>query len=76
MTVDYGSPVPPHRQVAQFIRDRIRDGEFGPGDRIPGVTGLMQEYGIARTTAGKVLSLLREEDVITVVPGWGSFVKE
>jgi len=46
VTVDYKSPVPPHRQVAQFIRDRIRAGEFGPGDRIPGVTGLMQQYGI------------------------------
>jgi hypothetical protein len=26
VTVDYKSPVPPHRQVAQFIRDRIRAG--------------------------------------------------
>lgn len=40
------------------------------------MTGLMQQYGIARTTAGKVLALLSEEGVITVVPGWGSFVKE
>jgi DNA-binding GntR family transcriptional regulator len=76
VSVDYGSPVPPHRQVAEIIRARIRSGELGPGDRVPGVTRLMQEFGIARTTAGKVLSLLREEGLITVVPGWGSFVKE
>lgn len=76
MSVDYGSAVPPHRQVAEFIRARIRSGQLKPGDRVPGVTALMQEFGIARTTAGKVLALLREEDLITVVPGWGSFVKD
>jgi Bacterial regulatory proteins, gntR family len=51
-------------------------GELQPGDRVPGVTALMPEYGIARTTAGKVLALLRDEGLITVVPGWGSFVKK
>ena len=76
MSVDYESAVPPHRQVAEFIRARIRSGELKPGDRVPGVTALMQEYGIARTTAGKVLALLREEGLIIVVPGWGSFVKQ
>jgi len=64
------------RQVAEIIRARIRSGELRSGDRVPGVTRLMQEFGIARTTAGKVLSLLREAGLITVVPGWGSFVKE
>ncbi|HCU94028.1 MAG TPA: GntR family transcriptional regulator [Actinobacteria bacterium] len=76
MSVDYSSPVPPHRQVAEIIRGRIRSGELKPGDRVPGVVALMQEFGIARTTAGKVLALLRDEGLITVVPGWGSFVKE
>jgi len=76
VTVDYQSPIPPHRQVAEIIRARIRSGELAPGDRVPGVTGLMQEFGIARTTAGKVLAALRDEGLITVVPGWGSFVKE
>lgn len=36
----------------------------------------MQEFGIARTTAGKVLAVLRDEGLITIVRGWGSFVKE
>lgn len=76
VSVDYDSPIPPHRQVAEFIRARIRTGELQPGDRVPGVTRMMQEYGIARTTAGKVLALLREEGLITVTPGWGSFVSQ
>jgi hypothetical protein len=43
----YGSPVLPHRQVAEIIRGRIRSGELGFG-----------------------------EGLITIVRGWGSFVKE
>ena len=76
VSVDYGSAVPPHRQVAEIIRARIRSGELGPGERVPGLTALMQEFGIARTTAGKVLTVLRYEGLITIVRGWGSFVKE
>lgn len=76
MSVDYDSPIPPHRQVAEIIRARIRSGELQPGDRVPGVARMMQEFGIARTTAGKVLAVLREEGMITVTPGWGSFVSK
>jgi GntR family transcriptional regulator len=76
VSVDYDSPIPPHRQVAEIIRTRIRSGELQPGDRVPGVARMMQEFGIARTTAGKVLAVLREEGMITVTPGWGSFVSK
>jgi DNA-binding GntR family transcriptional regulator len=38
------------------------------------VAGMMQEFGIARTTAGKVLAFMRDRGWITVVRGWGSFV--
>jgi DNA-binding GntR family transcriptional regulator len=76
VSVDYDSPTPPHQQVAEIIRARIRSGALQPGDRVPGITGMMQEFGIARTTAGKVLAVLREEGLITVTPGWGSFVSQ
>ena len=33
-----------------------------------------QEYGIAKTTARKVLAALRDEGLIITTPGWGSFV--
>jgi GntR family transcriptional regulator len=76
VSVDYDSPTPPHQQVAEIIRARIRSGELRPGDRVPGISRMMQEFGIARTTAGKVLNVLREEGLITVTPGWGSFVSQ
>jgi DNA-binding GntR family transcriptional regulator len=73
--VDHGSPVPPYRQVASELRARIESGELGPGDRVPSITTLMQEYGIARNTARHALAVLAEEGLIEVTPGWGSFVK-
>jgi GntR family transcriptional regulator len=76
VSVDYDSPIPPHQQVAETIRVRIRSRELQPGDRVPGISRMMQEFGIARTTAGKVLAVLKDEGLITVTPGWGSFVSQ
>jgi DNA-binding GntR family transcriptional regulator len=74
VSVDYRSDVPPYRQVAAIIVARIESGELAPGDPVPSVARMMQDYGIARTTAGKVLGYLRDEGWITIVRGWGSFV--
>ena len=46
-----------------------------PGARVPSITTLMQEYGIARNTARHALAVLAEEGLIEITPGWGSFVK-
>jgi DNA-binding GntR family transcriptional regulator len=75
VSVDYDSPIPPYQQVAGIIRERIESGELAPGQRVPSVTTLMQAYGIARNTARHALDVLRDEGLIVVRPGWGSFVK-
>lgn len=75
MSVDHDSPEPPYLQVAGFIREQIERGDLRPGQRVPSVTTLMQTYGIARNTARHALDVLREEGLIIVRPGWGSFVK-
>jgi GntR family transcriptional regulator len=66
-------PVPPYRQLAAILRERIASGELT--GRLPGETTLRQEYGLAQGTVRKALQVLREEDLITTVPGWGSYVK-
>ena len=75
MPVDHGSSVPPYRQVANELRARIESGDLAPGARVPSITTLMQEYGIARNTARHALVVLADEGLIEVTPGWGSFVK-
>jgi GntR family transcriptional regulator len=41
---------------------------------VPSIVMIHQEYGIAKTTARKVLAALRDEGLIVTTPGWGSFV--
>ena len=41
---------------------------------MPRIARLSEEFGISRGTARRVLVTLRDEGVITITPGWGSFV--
>ena len=50
-----------------------RLGEIPAGGAVPSVARLMQEFGIARTTAGKVLAYLQEQGRVKIVRGWGTF---
>lgn len=73
--IDYESPVPPSRQVAAILRARIESGELPPGRRLPSIAALVQEYGIARTTAAKTLRVLIDEGLAEVSPGMGTYVR-
>jgi DNA-binding GntR family transcriptional regulator len=74
--VTYESAVPPSRQIANELRERITSGDLPPGARLPSITTLMQEYGVARNTARRALAILEEEGLIEIVHGWGSFVRK
>ena len=73
--IDADSPVPPYRQVAAILRGQIERGELPPGRRLPSIADLVQTYGIARTTAGKALRLLVNDELAEVSPGMGTYVK-
>lgn len=65
---------PRWRQVRDIIKERIISGRYRPGTRVPSERDLQQEFGIAGTTAHKVLRALREEGLIYTEKGMGSFV--
>ena len=68
--------IPPWMQVRDALRERITSGELAPGAMVPSIVTIHQEYGIAKTTARKVLASLRDEGLIVTTPGWGSFVAD
>jgi DNA-binding GntR family transcriptional regulator len=68
--------MPPYQQIATDLRGRIKSGELAPGDMVPSITSLAQEYGVAKGTAVKALDLLRREGLTRTVAGWGTFVAE
>ncbi len=69
-----GTPVPPYRQLAAIIRGQIESRELAPGQQIPSVIKLAEEYDIAVPTVRKAISLLKAEGLVTGVAGYGTFV--
>lgn len=61
-------------QVYEIIRSRIEDGTYAPRMPLPSSARLVQEFGIARGTARKVLDRLVEDGYARTVSGKGTFV--
>jgi GntR family transcriptional regulator len=73
--IDYDSETPPYKQVSGILAARIKSGELPPGARVPSITTLVQEFGIAKNTARRALNDLVEQDLAVIRQGWGTFVK-
>lgn len=65
---------PLYRRVKQHIADRIQNGEWRPGDRIPSENELTAELGASRMTVNRAFRELAAEGRIVRTPGVGSFV--
>jgi GntR family transcriptional regulator len=73
--VDTSADRPVYKQVADLLRAAIVSGELAPGARLPSEQELIDEYGVGRSTARQAVTLLRNEGLIEVVHGRGSFVR-
>lgn len=73
--IDYQSEFTVKEQIAADVRQRIEAGEWAPRKRLPSVTHLEQQYGVARNTILEALGLLRDLGLIYTVKNRGSFVK-
>lgn len=76
MSIDRDGPVPPYRQIAAVLRERIESGDIPPGRRIPSLVELEQQYGVARDTLRKAIQVLKDEGLVETVTGMGVFVIE
>ncbi len=73
--IDRSSFEPPYSQVARGIRERIRNGEYRAGDRLPSEAELCATYGVSRMTARRAVALLVRDGVVMTENGKGTFVK-
>lgn len=64
------------RQIADELRERIQSGELAPGARLPGEPALVREYGVAKETARRALTLLVTEGLAVRKRGSGTYVRE
>jgi DNA-binding GntR family transcriptional regulator len=74
--INRSSSMPPWEQLAGILRGRIESGELQPGDRIPSVVSLAQEFDLAAGTVRKALAQLQREGLVESRVGWGTFVTD
>lgn len=72
--IDPTGPVPPYRQIAEIIRQRIKSGEYPKGTRIPTESEMVDTWEVARTTARRAIRVLRDEGLVHTVPQRGTYV--
>ncbi|GGX19166.1 hypothetical protein GCM10010297_45810 [Streptomyces malachitofuscus] len=76
MTPELDRTRPVWRQVAAAITERIADGTYPVGACVPSVVELSAEFGVAASTAQKVLAHLKAEGLVRAEVGLGTFVAQ
>ena len=61
-------------RIAADLRRRIEADELKPGQPVPSITTLCQEWGVARETAAHALTVLEGEGLVRRYPGRGYYV--
>lgn len=75
MEINPGAAEHPHRQIAAQLRTRIREGVWGPGERLPSIPAIAAMYGVAKQTVQRTIDQLRVEGLLITKPGSGTFVR-
>ncbi|MGW2425188.1 GntR family transcriptional regulator [Streptomyces sp. NPDC001709] len=68
--------LPPYKRTAADLRRQILSGHLRPGERLPPVRSLQEQYAIASSTAQAALRVLRTEGLVDIVHGRGTFVAD
>jgi AcrR family transcriptional regulator len=65
---------PPYRRIVVAIQDRIASGDLRPGERMPSIRRVAQEWGVAVATATKAMAVLRDAGLVETKVGSGTVV--
>jgi GntR family histidine utilization transcriptional repressor len=68
--------VPLYRRVKEHLAQRIGNGEYRPGERVPSEHELVDRLGVSRMTVNRAIRELAAEGWLTRVQGVGTFVSE
>jgi GntR family transcriptional regulator len=74
MTVERAKPLAD--QVNQIMRERIRQQDYAPGQRLPAESELAEEFGVSRATIRSVLARLDVEGLIIRKQGDGTYINQ
>lgn len=75
-TIDRASYVPFYIQVMDVLKEAIDNGDFKPGDQLPGEPELCRLFDVSRTVIRQALKELEFEGLILRKKGKGTFIAE
>ena len=70
------SAEPLYKQIKDEINDRISQGYWQPGQKIPSENALVDSLNVSRMTVNRALRELTREGVLNRVHGLGTFISE
>src|SRR5262244_3847133 len=65
---------PLYLELARWLEQKVRSGEYAKGSRIPGDKQLAAELGMSVITVRAAMDALRDKHLIARYPGKGTFV--
>jgi len=74
MKPDKTNQIPLYIQIRDHLKAEIRSGALTPGQRLPSVADMAQEYSVTAATIRRALQDLAEERLISSHVGRGTFV--
>lgn len=66
---------PLYQTIADAIKERIADGQYRPGQKIPPIRQMTESFGVNKATVHKAFELLKRQGLIENKVGSGSFVR-
>jgi DNA-binding GntR family transcriptional regulator len=75
MSQELTGPHAPYMLIVHVLIEKIKSGELKPGDRVPGVTELVETYNVSHSTARRALAKLKDMGLTDTVPGYATFVR-
>jgi GntR family transcriptional regulator len=70
-----GSVWSSQEQIAAYLRDRIMNGDFEPGEKLPSLRQLESQFGVATNTVRAAISTLTKERLAISEQGRGVIVR-
>lgn len=67
---------PIYTRIVADIRARIASGELRPGDKLPSVAQLREQYNASNTAIRNAMLILREQRLVEGHQGKGVYVRE
>jgi DNA-binding GntR family transcriptional regulator len=74
--IDHHAGEPVWSQLTRILRGQIERGVIPPGKLLPSISTLMQVYGVSDGTVKRALKTLRDEGLVSSVPGRGTYVSQ